>query len=62
MEKNGNLEPIYYRFKQNKCRTIFVIRGDFNPDMITEMLNLKPNKSWEIGDKRKNGTTYNFNN
>lgn len=42
------------------CYTYFRIVGDFNPDMVSELLSLKPEKSWKIGDIRKNGTAYDF--
>lgn len=45
---------------QNSCHTYFKIVGDFNPDEITQMLGLQPNKSWKIGDTRRNGLLYDF--
>ena len=45
---------------ENRCYTYFRITGDFDPDVITEQLGLQPNKTWKIGDKRRNGTTYDF--
>lgn len=45
---------------ENRCYTYFRITGDFDPDIITERLGLLPNKSWKIGDKRRNGTLYDF--
>lgn len=45
---------------ENSCYTYFAIKGDFNPDDITERLGLNPSKVWEIGDKRGNGTEYDF--
>lgn len=45
---------------QSSCYTYFLIRGNFDPDSITELLGLVPEKSWRIGDKRKNGTVYDF--
>ena len=55
-----NLKPIYFHFKHSKCYTHFRIMGDFNPITISEILELKPEKFWKMGDKRKNGTTYSF--
>ena len=46
--------------KQTRCYTYFRITGEFDPDAVTEMLGLQPEKSWKIGDKRSNGTVYNF--
>lgn len=40
---------------QNSCYTYFAIKGNFNPDEITEILELTPSKCWKIGDKRKDG-------
>lgn len=45
---------------QSSCYTYFMIRGNFDPDSITESLGLVPEKSWRIDDKRKNGTVYDF--
>lgn len=46
--------------KENRCYTYFRITGNFDPDVITERLRLQPNKAHKIGDKRRNGTTYDF--
>lgn len=46
--------------ERNSCYTYFKITGDFEPDIITDILELCPEKSWKIGDKRKNNTTYDF--
>ncbi|MBR3630690.1 MAG: DUF4279 domain-containing protein [Oscillospiraceae bacterium] len=45
---------------QTKCYTYFRITGDFDPDAVTELLGLQPEKSWRIGDKRKGGGEYTF--
>ena len=47
---------------RNQCHTYFKIVGNFNPDEISNILNLNPEKSWKIGDLRKNGTKYDFAN
>ena len=50
-------------FKQkesNRCFTYFRIAGDFNPDDVTGKLGLTPFEFWKIGDKRKNGSTFDF--
>ena len=44
----------------NHCYTYFKIVGDFDPDVVSELLNLTPEKSWKIGDLRRNGTVYDF--
>ena len=45
---------------KNSCYTYFKITGDFDPDIITDRLGLHPDKSWKVGDKRRNGTVYDF--
>ena len=45
---------------KNKCRTYFRITGNFDPDAISGILQLKPEEQWKIGDYRKNGTQYDF--
>ena len=50
----------YLKNTRNKCYTYFKITGNFNPDHITEILNLTPERSWKIGDLRRNGTKYDF--
>jgi hypothetical protein len=43
------------------CYTYFRITGDFDPDTISEMLGLTPEKIWKIGDTRKDGKSqYDF--
>lgn len=43
---------------RNSCYTYFKIVGNFNPDDVSELLNLIPEKTWKIGDLRHNGTKY----
>lgn len=45
---------------RNSCNTYFKIVGNFNPDEVSELLNLTPEKTWKIGDLRRNGTMYDF--
>ncbi|MBQ2989192.1 MAG: DUF4279 domain-containing protein [Clostridia bacterium] len=45
---------------KNSCYTYFTIVGDFEPDRVSDLLGLKPEKSWKIGDLRRNGTAYDF--
>lgn len=45
---------------KNSCYTYFRIVGDFEPDYVSELLNLKPEKSWKMGDIRCNGTKCDF--
>jgi len=44
----------------NACYTYFKITGDFDPDIVTQRLGLVPDKAWKIGDRRKNGTLFDF--
>ena len=45
---------------RNSCYTYFKIVGNFNPDDVSKLLNLAPEKTWKIGDLRRNGTKYDF--
>lgn len=45
---------------ENSCYTYFKIVGDFDPDVVTAMLGLQPEKYWRVGDLRQNGTKYDF--
>ena len=45
---------------RNSCYTYFKIVGNSDPDKVSEILNLTPEKSWKIGDLRRNGTKYDF--
>lgn len=45
---------------RNSCYKYFKIVGKFNPDDVSELLNLTPEKTWKIGDLRRNGTKYDF--
>ena len=44
----------------NSCYTYFEIVGKFDPDKVTSLLGLTPDKTHKIGDTRKNGTKYDF--
>ncbi len=46
--------------KMNCCYTYFRVVGEFDPNAVTEKLGLKPDESWKIGDKRKNGSLFDF--
>lgn len=55
------MKQLYYHANHTNCYTYFCITGDFHPDTITQLLSLKPDKSWNTGEIRKNGTSkYNF--
>lgn len=57
----NNLGKIYSHCEHTNCYTYFCITGDFNPDTISELLGLMPEKSWEIGDTRRDGESkYDF--
>lgn len=43
---------------RNSCYTYFAIVGDFNPDEVSKLLKLTPNKTRKIGDLRKDGGEY----
>ena len=45
---------------RNTCKTSFKIVGEFNPDEISALLQITPEKSWKIGDLRRDGTAYDF--
>lgn len=45
---------------ENSCYTYFRITGNFDPDVITERLGLQPDQFWKIGDKRRDGTVFDF--
>ena len=46
---------------RNSCYTYFAIKGNFEPDEISKILNLSPAKQWKIGDLRRNGKSrYDF--
>lgn len=49
-----------YMSTRNSCYTYFKIVGKFNPDDVSKILNLTPEKTWKIGDLRRNGTRYDF--
>jgi hypothetical protein len=48
--------------KKNRTNTYtyFAIKGNFNPDVISGMLDIIPEKKWNIGDKRRSGSEYDF--
>ena len=50
----------YLKNTRNRCYTYFKITGNFDPDRITKILNLTPERYWKIGDLRRNGTKYDF--
>lgn len=56
---NG-LEKVLIHSEHTECYTYFKIVGDFDPDTATELLGIAPEKLWRKGDKRKNGTDYDF--
>lgn len=43
---------------RNSCYTYFKIVGNFDPDDVSALLNIKAEKSWKIGDS--NGSQYDF--
>ena len=52
-----------FRKKQNSCYTYFRITGKFNPDDISAILCLTPDRTWREGEPIKDGRTfYEFSN
>ena len=45
---------------RNSCYTSFKIVGNFDPEVVSRILDVVPSKSWKIGDLRPNGTKYDF--
>lgn len=56
----ADLERMLFHSEHTDCYTYFKIVGDFDPDEITELLGIAPEKSWRKGGMRKNGTVYDF--
>lgn len=38
----------------SNCYCYFAVKGVFDPEEITQLLNVQPTQSWAIGDDRKN--------
>ena len=55
-----SMRSIMQNTPKNSCYTYFRIVGEFDPDEITDFLQLKPEKQWRIGDYRRDGTQYDF--
>ena len=49
---------LFRRKNDDKCYTYFSIRGEFEPDVITDMLGLKPFEICKIGDLSSSGKPY----
>lgn len=47
---------------KNSCYTYFRIVGQFKTNDISNILELTPEKKWDIGDSRINGSKYDFAN
>ncbi|MBR1746857.1 MAG: DUF4279 domain-containing protein [Clostridia bacterium] len=45
---------------KNTCKTSFYIVGTFDPDVVTERLGIRPDRSWKKGDLRRDGTRFDF--
>ncbi len=45
---------------QNNCYTYFRIVGNFDPDEVSDLLDIKAEKSWKIGDRRSDGSQFDF--
>lgn len=46
----------------NKNFAYIKFTGTEDVSVITNVLNLEPSKAWNLGEKRSNGSTYNFSN
>lgn len=44
---------------QTTCYTYFSIRGDFDPEEITRILGIEPERTWRKGETTPYGGTYN---
>ncbi|MDF2905958.1 MAG: hypothetical protein K0R34_1279, partial [Herbinix sp.] len=62
MKQNKEIDDIECEeaLERNSCYTYFAIKGDFKPEQISDLLQLKPTRQWHIGDFRNNGTQYDF--
>lgn len=56
----AGLERICCHSEHTDCYTYFKIVGNFDPGTVSELLGITPEDFWKIGDKRKNGTFYDF--
>ena len=45
---------------KNTCCTYFKIVGDFDPESVSTLLGLRPEKSWKKGDARRDASAYDF--
>ena len=54
------LQQVYYHAEQTECMTYFRITGKFDPDEVTRLLRIAPERTHKIGDKRRGGTEYDF--
>lgn len=45
---------------KNSCYTYFKIVGEFDPQEISNILEVNAEKSWRIGDTRIDGSKYEF--
>jgi hypothetical protein len=44
----------------DKSYAYISVNGKENTALVSKALNLEPTSSWNVGDKRKNGSTYDF--
>lgn len=45
---------------KNTCYTRFKIIGDFDPEYVSAVLGITPERSWKAGDARRDGEKYGF--
>ena len=47
-------------YARNDCYTYFTIVGEFDPDEMTQILGLTPEKKWGADDTKGDGSKYGF--
>ncbi|MBQ5335125.1 MAG: DUF4279 domain-containing protein [Oscillospiraceae bacterium] len=55
MKDDRKPKRVYYHTPHTGCLTYFEIRGVFDPDQVTELLRLAPERIRRIGDRRGDG-------
>lgn len=58
MEEQRHSGHVFYHTPHTSCLTYFEIRGKFDPDHVTELLRMTPERIQRMEDKRPDGTPY----
>ena len=58
MKEDRKPKRVYYHTPCTGCLTYFEIRGHFDPDQVTDLLRLAPERIRRIGDRRNDGKKY----